>query len=98
MVDNVAAEIIKLFDEWDQIDKNTLADRVETVLYKKYPECEASWLNKIGHLSQMTGAKPDTVYAWFNRGRGNVKVPFLQLCRIALAMNLDVDTFLFSDN
>ena len=34
MVDN--AEIIQLLDEWDQIDKNTLANNIETVLYKKF--------------------------------------------------------------
>ena len=42
----------------------------------------------------ISGAKKHTVYAWVNRSRENVKVPFLKLCEIAKALDVDVDILL----
>ena len=48
---------------------------------------------KVEKISEITGSKPDTVFAWFNRGRPNVKVPFLKLCKIADYLGSDVAEF-----
>lgn len=87
---NIATEILEINELWESTDKITIADNVEEFLFMKYPECVGKWNAKIYVLSEITGAKTDTVYAWLNRGRERVKVPFLKLCQIASVLDVDI--------
>lgn len=93
MADNIANKVLTLNEKWEHTDKTTIAENVEKHLYSKFPECSANWSVKVEKISEITGSKPDTVFAWFNRGRPNVKVPFLKLCKIADYLGSDVAEF-----
>lgn len=94
MKDNIAEQVLKYNKLWEETDKITIADNVERILCTKRPECAAKWSTKVNVLAKMTESKPDAVYAWLNRSRGRVKVPFLKLCKIASELNVDVSDFL----
>lgn len=90
---NLAARILLLSKQWEQVSKTTIAENVEKLLYAKYPEC-ASYKAKIEKLHEISGSQKNTVHAWLNRSRENVKVPFLKLCRIAKTLEVDVQDLL----
>lgn len=87
---NIATEILEINELWEKTDKITIADNVEEFLFMKHPECAEKWNTKIYVLSEITGAKTDTVYAWLNHSRERVKVPFLKLCQIASVLDVDI--------
>lgn len=95
---NFAEKILKLNEQWERTDKVIIADNIEYYLSKTYPNCETSFNAKWEKLMEITGCKKQTVYAWLNRSRDNVKVPLIKLCQIAAAMNIDVEKFLNSEN
>ena len=86
---NIAEEILNINELWENTDKITMAENVEYFLCLKYPECKA-YKAKMKRLEEITGSQKDSVYAWINRSRGRVKVPLLKLCKIALALNVDI--------
>lgn len=87
---NIAADILYLNELWKQTNKQIIASNVEEYLYSKYPECRKSYKLKMEKLQEISGSQKNTVYAWVNRSREDVKVPFLKLCRIATALNVDI--------
>ena len=86
----IAAKVLELNELWDKTDKSVIAENVERYLYVKYPECAVKWSTKVCTIAEMTRSKSDAVYAWFNRSRGNVKIPFLKLCSIAVSLDVDI--------
>lgn len=90
----IAAEVLALNELWDKTDKSVIADNVEKFLYAKHPECQTSFKAKMERLMEYSGSQKQTVYAWVNRSRGNVKVPFLKLCMIANALDVDIKELL----
>lgn len=92
-----AKSILMLQNLRDRISKNALIDNIEYYLYKKYPRCEYSFVEKIGTVAELTGDKFETAYAWFNRSRKNAKIPFIKLCRLAAGLNVDVAKLLITD-
>lgn len=86
--------ILELQERWERADKNTIMDNVEHYICAIYPECALKWSAKIHTVSELTDSKTDAVYAWFNRGRENVKIPFLKLCKLATSLNVDIENFL----
>lgn len=93
---NFAVEILKLYSLWEQTDKETIVDNIEKYLYEQHPECKTHKV-KMEFLIDMSGSRKDTVYAWINRSRKTVKVPFLKLCRIAKALELDIQDMLYKE-
>lgn len=89
MMENVATEILSINELWESTDKITIAENVEYFLCGKFPEC-ATYNIKMEKLEEITGSRRDTIYAWINRSRGNVKVPFLKLCKIASELDVDI--------
>lgn len=89
MKKNIAAEILNINELWEGADKVTIAENVEYFLCQKFPECKAYKI-KMEKLEEITGSRRDSIYAWINRSRGRVKVPLLKLCKIALALNVDI--------
>ncbi len=85
--------VLELQEKWEHTDKNTIMDNLERFLIAKYPECRG-FDTKLEKLMDISGAKKHTVYAWVNRSRENVKVPFLKLCEIAKTLDVDVDILL----
>ena len=98
MNENFADKIVKLNEQWKQTDKVIIADNIEYYLSKTYLDCEISFNARWEKLMEITGCKKQTVYAWLNRSRDNVKVPLIKLCQIAAAMNIDVERFLEDRN
>ena len=86
---NLAAQIIELNAKWEAIEKNKLAENIENCLADKFPEC-VTYTTRLDKLVEITGSKKDSVYAWINRGRSNVKAPFLKVCTIAAALDVDI--------
>ena len=87
---NVAAEIVNLHDAWTRMTKTEIANNIETQLYTKYPECQNSFNEKMKVLMDITGARKETVYSWFNHSREKVKMPFQRVCQIAAQFNVDI--------
>lgn len=91
---SLSAEILSLNKLWEQMSKATIAENVEKYLYIKFPECKTSYNSKMEKLQEISGSQKNTVYAWVNRSRKNVKVPFLKLCKIADALDVDIQDLL----
>lgn len=89
-----ATEVLQFNNQWENTSKSVIADNVEKYLYIKYPECQTSFNAKMEKLKEITKSKQQTVYAWLNRSRENVKVPLLKLCMLAVALDVDVGNFL----
>ena len=88
---NNASEIISLNEMWEQTDSQTIADNVESLLDQNGFKSSA---DKWERLMEITNSSKHAVYAWMNRGRQNVKIPFLKLCEIAKAYDVEVETLL----
>lgn len=86
----IAAMILDYNDQWKQADSSVIADNVEKCIIGKYPECSATFESRWSKLTEISGAKRQTVYAWLNRSRPDVKIPFLKLCKIAVALDADL--------
>ena len=94
---NLASEILKYYALWKQTSKEVIADNVELYLGTKYPQCNHSYKTKIEFLMEISGSKKDAVYSWLNRGRTNVKVPFIKLCMIAQDLGVGIQDLLDSN-
>lgn len=88
-MENLATEILNINELWESTDKVTIAENVEYFLRRKFPECKAYNI-KMKKLEEITGSQKNTIYAWINRSRINVKVPLLKLCKIASTLNVDI--------
>lgn len=95
---SLAARILSANKQWEQTRKATIAENVEQYLYTKFPECKTSYKVKMEKLQEISGSQKNTVYAWVNRSREDVKVPFLKLCKIAKALDVDIEDMLKENN
>ena len=95
---SLAARILSANKQWEQTSKATIAENVEQYLYTKFPECKTSYKIKMEKLQEISGSQKNTVYAWVNRSREDVKVPFLKLCKIAKALDVDIEDMLKENN
>ncbi len=86
-----AKNILELNKLWNEADSNTIADNVEDVLVSCGYDTFAGRMEK---LVAITNSSKHAVYAWLNHGRTNVKIPFLKLCMIADALNIDITKLL----
>ena len=86
-----AKYILTLNDKWNCTDSNVIADNVEEIMRAEGYDTLNSRLDK---LMDITNSTKHAAYAWFNRGRKNVKIPFLKLCAIAEAFNVDIEELL----
>ena len=92
-MENFAYEYLMLNKQWEDTDKITIAENVEKYINEKIEDC-TTWNIRVQKIAEITDSKTDTVYAWLNRGRTRVKVPFLKLCKIADYLKVDVSEFL----
>ena len=95
---SLAARILSANKQWEQTSKATIAENVEKYLYAKFPECKTSYKVKMEKLQEISGSQKNTVYAWVNRSREDVKVPFIKLCKIAKALDVDIEDMLKENN
>lgn len=73
--------------------KDTIVDRVENY-YGTSDEMLARHSNERKlKVMEICNCNPQTYYAWFNRSRPNVKIPMIELCK--LADNAGVEVFEF---
>ena len=99
----IAGEIIKYYDKWERLEKNDLVFWLKKYVSDAYPECKnllehgtsrGSSTALIQRIMEMTGSKKDSVFSWLNMGRADVKIPFIKLCKLADALNIELDEFL----
>lgn len=90
-----AKEILDLNDLWINANGNAIADNVEEILIKKGMTIS---YKRLEELAKITNSSKHATYAWFNRGRENVKIPFLKLCMIANTLNVDINELLKEEN
>lgn len=91
-MENFANEYLSLNKQWEETDKTTIAENVEKYINEQITD-SSTWSARVQKIAEITDSKPDTVYAWLNRGRANVKVPFLKLCMIANYLKVDLKEF-----
>lgn len=92
---NNGKDILILNEIWNKIDSNTITDNVEQLLEK---DGLKTFNEKWKRLIEITGSTKHAVYAWLNRGRTNVKIPFLKLCSIAQAYGVEISKLLIGGN
>ena len=88
-----ADDVLMLELKWKNTNKDTIVDNLYEYLIRYNPECKKFDV-KIKTLMEISGDKENTVYAWINRSRRKVKIPFLKLCKIASALNVSVEDML----
>lgn len=92
---NLAKEIIKAADYWQQADKETLTNNILKLLHNNgYDTFTKKWKR----LCEITDSGKQTVYAWLNGSRQNVKIPFLKLCMVASEYKVDLYDLLNGGN
>lgn len=84
-------DILILNALWVRTDSNTITDNVENLLISNGCKTFSERWNK---LTEITSSTKHAVYAWLNRGRTNVKIPFLKLCKIAEKYDVEINTLL----
>ena len=83
---SIAQEYLELTSLWNDAKSDIIANNIEKHFKRKYPESSGF----AAKLSEITGSSKHTVYAWFNKSRGNAKVPLVKLCMIAQDFNIDI--------
>lgn len=86
-------DILKVQQQWEHSTKDAILDNLEGYLIARYPDCE-NFNTKIKTLMALSGDKHDTVFAWVNRSRKKVKIPFLKLCKISAELGVDIEDML----
>lgn len=93
-VDTVAKNYIDLTEKWENTDKLIVINNLERV----FGDADVLKRNKDNTrrevLSKITSVDAQTIRAWMNKSRMNVKIPLLKLCMIAEALKMDVDVLL----
>lgn len=84
---NLAKKILEVSDCWQQADKEVLANNILELLHK---DGYKSFTEKWKRLCEITNSGKQTVYAWLNGSRQNVKIPFLKLCMVASEYKVDL--------
>ena len=87
---NTAQKILQLHNAYEKIDSAVLSIKILEYLKEKGFE---GYAERTEFLQSITGLSKQTIFAWFNKGR-NVKIPFVKLCKIALALNMEVEEIL----
>lgn len=98
---SIASRILELNQMWIKAEKSVIANNIVRRLLENNPELLAAssvFNAKLDKLSEITGSNKQTVYAWINNGRKNVKVPFLKLCEIAVYLNVDIEDLMEDNN
>lgn len=91
---NTASEILSLNELWQKIDKSILVERLENILSQNgVSTFSKQWKT----IMDITGSSKHAVYAWLNKGRNDVKIPFLKLCMIMANYDHDIRVFLMED-
>ena len=76
-----------LNEMWDKTDSGVITENVVKLLAEDgYNTFTERWKR----LMDITGSTKHAVYAWLNRGRTDIKIPFLKLCLIADTYNIEV--------
>lgn len=91
---NLAEEFIKYESMHRNTDKTVISSNVLKYVDKKYPFCEGIQNRELDILAEITGENRQTVWAWANKSRQNVKVPFLKLCKICTLLDVDITEML----
>jgi hypothetical protein len=95
MSKKIASKILALERLWQETDSSVISGIIETEMLSRGYMTPGARLNK---LMEITDSKRHAVYAWLNRGRENVKIPFLKLCMIADKLNIDIEKVITGGN
>lgn len=89
-----ARNYINLTELWEQADKSVVINNIERIFGDSKTLKRNKDGTRINTLSEITFIDKNTVRAWMNQSRTNVKIPLLKLCMIAEALNIDVKVLL----
>lgn len=88
--DDLAALYIEGYDLQYNTGKCIVLDNLELYLGKSETlAAQRSSLRRLT-LESITGANRNTINAWMNRSRLNVKIPLVSLCKLAKYLDVDV--------
>lgn len=82
--------ILELQKKYAETDKSVIAANVKRMIQAHYPD--KNYSDVVSVLTETQ--KKDTVYAWFNLSRKDVKIPFLKLCMIVASMDTTMEEML----
>lgn len=82
--------ILELQKKYADTDKAVIAANVKRMVQAHYPD--KSYSDVVSALTETP--KKDTIYAWFNMSRKDVKIPFLKLCMIVASMDTTMEEML----
>ena len=82
--------ILELQKKYAETDKSVIAANVKRMIQAHYPD--KNYSDVVSVLTETQ--KKDTVYAWFNLSRKDVKIPFLKLCMIVTSMDTTMEEML----
>lgn len=88
----IAKDYLALTDLWETTDKSIMNYNMKLL----FAGCSPS--ARIDVLSEISGVSRDTVKAWENGGRRNVKIPLIKLCKISEELGIDVVWFMEEDH
>lgn len=83
--------VLELYERWSEIDSDQIADNLRKALNDLG---YSTHTGRMDALISVTKSSKHAVYAWINRGRGNVKVPFIKLCMISDGLDIDINRLL----
>lgn len=88
--DDVAALYIMGYELQYNTDKSVVLDNLEQYLGKSETLAAQRSNSRRIALENITGANRNTINAWMNRSRTNVKIPLVSLCKLAEYLDVDV--------
>lgn len=91
---NIESEIYKLYELYSDCPKETVTKNIELVLGNSEYMRDKKDSYRIDVLMEITGVKKYAIQSWFNKGRPDVKIPFINLLKISLALHISMKTLL----
>jgi len=87
-----AEKIILLIDTFDKTDRQTVMDNINRYIMGKI---DTTRMEKYDVIELITGKSHGFVLSWFN---ADIKLPLVDLCKIAIAADINVFAFLFDNS
>ena len=93
---SIEKKIIKLHTMWENTSSETISQNINRILTEDRKM--ARWADRMDYLAYITQVTKHAAYSWMNKGRKNVKVPFIKLCMIADKLNISIEELMKENN
>ena len=87
---------IRAYNMQINTDKNIVVDKLEKY-FGTTKEVLKNRYKRQYRIMEICNCTESVYHAWFNRGRANVRIPLLSLCKLAIAANTDIFDFMMEE-